>query len=321
MRSRLPKVLHPVSGRPMLQHVLHTAYALNPAALAVVVGSEDNVRLALDRPADIVAQAQQLGTGHAVLQARAVLEGRADIVLVLYGDTPLLTSETLHRLVETHRQHHATITLLTTRITDPTLRPNGRILRDAAGEIRGIVEAPEATPEQRVINECNMGIYTFQDDWLWPALAEVKPSAVKGEIYLTTLIGMAFDQGRRVSGLLTHDYSETLGVDNRMLLSEAEAVMRRRINRHWQTQGVTLVDPDTTYIESEVQLRPDTIILPGCHLQGQTVVGEGCRIGPHTILRDATVGERCIIEMAVVEGVALEAGQRVHPFTHLSQSV
>ena len=323
MQSRLPKVLHPIAGRPMLQHVLHTARLLQPTALAVVVGAGDDVRAALGNDADgpppqVVVQAEQLGTGHAVAQARAALAGRAETVLVLYGDTPLLTEATLRRLAETHTREGATITLLTTRIADPALRPNGRVVRNADGAIVGIVEAPEATPAQRAIDECNMGIYAFRDDWLWPALERVEPSAVKGEIYLTTLIGQAIAAGRRVSSVETADTSETLGVDTRALLAEAEAALRRRLTRHWQARGVTIVDPNTTYIDVGVSIGPDTTLFPSTHLQGQTSVGAGCRIGPQAIVRDARLGDGCRVEMAVVDGVEVAAQAVVGPFTHLT---
>ena len=323
MKSRLPKVLHPIAGRPMLQHVLHTARQLEPTALAVVVGAGDDVRAALngepDRPRPhVVVQAEQRGTGHAVAVARDAVAGRAETVLVLYGDTPLLTAETLRRLAETHEREGATITLLTTRIADPALRPNGRVVRDAQGAIVGIVEAPEATPEQREIDECNMGIYAFRDDWLWPALERIQPSAVKGEIYLTALIGQAIAAGQRVSSVETADTSETLGVDTRTLLAEAEAVLRRRLARFWQTHGVTIVDPNTTYIDVGVSIGPDTAVFPSTHLQGQTVIGAGCRVGPNAIVRNARLGDGCQVEMAVVDGVEVAAQAVVGPFVHLT---
>ncbi len=328
MLSRLPKVLHPIAGRPMLQHVLRSAAQLEPTALAVVVGAGDDVRAAVESgdgrertgpDVEIIVQAEQLGTGHAVAQAEAAVAGRAETVLVLYGDTPLLTTATLRRLVDTHHREANTITLLTTLIADPALRPNGRVMRDARGEISGVVEAPEATPEQRAIAECNMGIYAFRDSWLWPALAHVMPSAVKGEIYLTALIGMAIAEGHRVGAVQTDDYSETLGVDTRPLLATAEAVVRRRIVDDWMSRGVTVVDPATTYIHPDVEIGRDTVIYPGTHLLGATRVGAECVLGPNAIVRDATLGDRCRVEMAVVEGVACPADSVVAPFTHLAQ--
>ncbi len=317
MRSHLPKVLHPVAGRPMLQHVLRTAHALDPTRLAVVVGLGDDVRSALDLPAEIVVQAEQRGTGHAVAQAEATLAGYAETVLVLYGDTPLLTERTLRRLVEAHHRDASTITLLTTRIADPALRPNGRVVRGVAGKVEAVVEMAEATPAQRTIDECNMGIYAFDADWLWPALARVKPSAVKGEIYLTSLIGMAIAEGRGVDAVTTEDYSETLGVDTRALLAEAEAVMQRRLAHQWMAEGVTIRDPSATYIDAGVVIGPDTTLLPGTHLLGQTRVGEGCVIGPNSVVRDAVVGDNCRVEMAVVERVAVPEGVTIGAFTHL----
>ena len=330
MRSQLPKVLHPIAGRPMLQHVLDTARTLSPAALAVVVGRGDDVRAAVagsdadvqaSRSAvDIVVQEQQLGTGHAVAQAQSALAGRADTVLVLYGDTPLITAATLRRLAEAHAASDAAITLLTTHIENPALRPNGRVVRDADGAIVGVVEAPEATLQQRDITECNMGIYAFRDAWLWPALAQVPPSAVKGEIYLTALIHMAIAEGLAVGAVATPDYTETLGVDTRALLAEAEAVMQQRIARHWLDSGVTLVTPDSITIDAGVTIGADTTIYPNTCLQGESRIGAGCRLGPGAVVRDAVLGDGCRVEMAVVEGVSVRAGAVVPPFTHLSSS-
>ncbi len=327
MRSQLPKVLHPIAGRPMLQHVLDTARALSPEALAVVVGVGDDVRAAVAASdadvhasvgtVDIVVQAQQLGTGHAVAQAETALAGCADTVLVLYGDTPLITAATLRRLAEAHAASDAAITLLTTHIENPALRPNGRVVRDADGAIVGVVEAPEATPQQRAIAECNMGIYAFRDAWLWPALAHVPPSAVKGEIYLTALIGMAIAEGLTVDAVATPDTTETLGVDTRALLAEAEAVMQRRIARHWLDSGVTLINPDTVTIEASVSIGPDTTIYPHTCLQGRSHIGAGCILGPGAVIRDAVLGDGCRVEMAVVEGMTLLPGAQVAPFTHL----
>lgn len=330
MRSQLPKVLHPVAGRPMLQHVLDTARVLSPAALAVVVGAGDDVRSAVagadtdsDGSAvavDIVVQAQQLGTGHAVAQAEVVVAGRADTVLVLYGDTPLLTDATLRRLADAHAASDDAITLLTTHIHNPALRPNGRVVRGPDGAILGVVEAPEATPAQRDIAECNMGIYAFRDAWLWPALKEVRPSAVKGEIYLTALIHMAIAEGLGVGAVSTPDHTETLGVDTRALLAEAEAVMQRRLARHWLERGVTLIQPHTITIDAGVDIGADTTVYPNTCLQGRSRIGGGCVLGPGAVVRDAVLGDRCRVEMAVVEGVTLPPGTSVAPFTHLSLS-
>ncbi|MFN8475022.1 MAG: NTP transferase domain-containing protein [Anaerolineae bacterium] len=330
MRSQLPKVLHPVAGRPMLQHVLDTARTLAPSALAVVVGAGDDVRAAVaganadagapSLTVDIVVQERQLGTGHAVSQAESVVAGRADTVLVLYGDTPLLTDATLRRLANAHAASDDAITLLTTHIQNPALRPNGRVVRGPDGAILGVVEAAEATPEQRDIAECNMGIYAFRDAWLWPALKQVQPSAVKGEIYLTALIHMAIAEGLGVGAVSTPDHTETLGVDTRALLAEAEAVMQRRIARQWLDRGVTLIQPHTITIDAGVDIGPDTTVYPNTCLQGRARIGVGCILGPGAVIRDAALGDGCRVEMAVVEGVTLPAATTVAPFTHLSLS-
>jgi len=319
MKSPLPKVLHPVGGRPILGAILEAASALAPERTIVVVGPRQSevAAFAAAKGAIPALQDPPHGTGHAAQCALPALEGFKGDVLILYGDTPLLTAATLERLVAAHEREGATITLLTTRIADPALRPNGRVVRSADGRVEAVVELAEATPAQRNIDECNMGIYAFDAAWLWPALARVEPSAVKGEIYLTSLIGMAIAEGRGVDAVTTEDYSETLGVDTRALLAEAEAVMQRRLAHHWMAEGVTLRDPSATYIDVGVAIGPDTTLLPGTHLLGRTRVGAGCVIGPNSIVRDAVVGDGCRIEMAVVEGVGVPAGMAVGPFAHL----
>jgi bifunctional UDP-N-acetylglucosamine pyrophosphorylase/glucosamine-1-phosphate N-acetyltransferase len=316
MRSDLPKVMHPLAGRPMVQFVADAARALEPASLAVVVGyGADLVRQALAEGITIVAQEEQLGTGHALQQAEGAVAGRAGTVLVLYGDTPLIRTRTLQQLLEHHQAEGAAVTLLTFRPEDPA--GYGRIVRDpGTGRVLAIVEEAEATPEQHAIGEANSGIFCFRDTWLWPNLArlEQRPG---GEIYLTGLVAMACQQGEGVAAVQAADPLEVVELDNRSRLARAEAEMRRRINERWMLEGVTFVHPETSYVEAEVQIGADTVIWPNTLLQGQTRIGRECTIGPGAVIRDSTVGDGCRVELSVVEQAIMEEGSDVGPFGHL----
>jgi len=303
MRSRLPKVAHQIAGRAMLEHAMRAvADAVAPSATGaatdddsaddgsdhssrstrflVVVGHEaPAVRAALGdwRPAtgDViwVEQPQQLGTGDAVRVAEheATRDNAPPTILVTYGDTPLVRAETLRQLLAEHERSGATLTFL----TGQTSKPNdyGRVLRDSAGRVRGIVEAKHATPDELAIPEVNSGIYAFAADWLWSRLGQLRPHS-NGEYYLTDLVEVAVRERRPVA---THSVAlaETMGVNDRVALAEAERILRERILRELMLSGVTIEDPATTYTHAGVRVGPDTIIRPGCHLLGATVIGEG----------------------------------------------
>jgi bifunctional UDP-N-acetylglucosamine pyrophosphorylase/glucosamine-1-phosphate N-acetyltransferase len=244
MRSDLPKVMHPLAGRPMVRHVVDVARGLDPRLLAVVVGyGAELVRAALDDQIVYATQAEQLGTAHAVRQAEAVLAGRATTVLVLYGDTPLILPETLRQMVDHHATTGAAVTILSFQPEDPA--GYGRIVRDAASDrVLAIVEDRQASIEQRAIREVNSGIFCFADAWLWSNLNRL-PCRPGGEWYLTDLVGVACEEQQRVETLAA-DALEVMGLDDRAKLAQADGEMRRRINRHWMLSGVSLVDPGAT---------------------------------------------------------------------------
>ncbi len=315
MKSKKPKVTHHLVGQPMVQHVVDIVCQLISEPPTLVVGhGMEQVRQILGEEILYVEQREQLGTGHAVLQTRDQLAGRQGTVLVLYGDTPLIRVETLRRMYDHHHQTGAVITILTFLPDDP--QGYGRILRHQGGQVLGIVEQKAATAEQREIREANSGILCFDDKWLWPHLERVERNE-QGEYYLTDLVAMAVTAGAKVEALLSEDATEVMGINTRLQLAQAEAVLRRRINEGHMLAGVTLIDPATTYIEIGVQIGQDTIIYPGTYLQGQTRLGQDCIIGPHTIIQDSTIGDSCVIQSSVLEKATLEEEVRVGPFAHL----
>jgi len=315
MKSDLPKVMHPVVGWPMVRHVWQTAQALDPAAVAVVIGyGAELVRRALGEGVTYVVQEEQLGTAHAVRQAMEAVAGRAQTVLVLYGDTPLIRPETLRRLVAHHEAAKAAVTILSFYPDDPT--GYGRILRDADGRVLAIVEEKVATPEQKTIAEANAGILCVRDEWLWPNLTRIERRPA-GEYYLTDLVALARRGGEPVAALPADDPLEVIGLDTRLKLARAEAEMRRRINERWLQSGVTLIHPETTYIEAGVEIGSDTVIWPNTFLQGKTRIGQGCTIGPGAVIRDSVVGDGCRVELSVLEEAIMEEGSDIGPFGHL----
>ena len=315
MRSRLPKVLHSLGGRPMLSWSLEACRLATGRRPYVVVGHEAQaVRQAVGDTAQFIEQPERLGTGHAVLQARQLLRGRSDLVLVVHADMALVRSDTLRRTIESQQDNPGPITLLAA-LADHS-RGFGRVLRDEQGEIVAIVEEAHATAEQLALRELNSSIYCFQADWLWEHIDQL-PLSPKGEYYLTDLVGMAGAEGGHVAWIHTDDPDELIGINTREHLAEAEAALRRRINRRWMLAGVSMIDPATTYIGADVCIGPDTVLFPNTHLEGKTTIGESCRLGPNTIVRDSMLGEGCSVEVSVVEEAILENRAEVGPFSHL----
>jgi bifunctional UDP-N-acetylglucosamine pyrophosphorylase/glucosamine-1-phosphate N-acetyltransferase len=315
MKSKLPKVLHPVAGLPIICHVLNSARAVTSRKPVLVIGhGADAVREMLGEQVEYSYQAQRLGTGHALLQARPALESSSETVLSLYGDMPLLTAETLQQLIATHAEHQPAITMLTV-LSDDSMG-FGRVIRDEKGEVQRVVEEVDCTPEQRRIKELNCGIYCFRASWLWPRLPNIQLSR-KGEYYLTDMVEMAVREGQPVKAVTLDDVREVIGINDRTQLAWAESVLRDRVRVSWMRAGVTIIDPQTTYIDASVKIGCDTVIHPNTHLQGATVVSEDCIIGPNSILRDTRIGRNCRVVYSVVEEAVLEEGVDVGPFAHL----
>ncbi len=317
MKSRIHKVLHPVAGVPLIDYVMRSAQSLSPERIVVVVGHDgEQVRSHLGDSVQFALQDLPRGTGDAVRVARDLLRGRADTVLVLYGDTPLVRTETLRQLVETHEQSGALVTLLTAKNDDPA-----RVLRDERGRVVGIAETSVATPEQLRIPERNCGVCAFDAEWLWEKLEGLRLSAA-GEYYLTDLIAVAVAEGERdgrwpVQAVGASDPAEAMGVNDRVQLAEAERVARQRVLRELMMSGVTITDPATTYVEAGVEVGADTVLLPGTHLRGRTRVGAECVIGPNTSISDSEIGDHCRVQWSVVEGSRMDSHSDAGPFTHL----
>jgi bifunctional UDP-N-acetylglucosamine pyrophosphorylase/glucosamine-1-phosphate N-acetyltransferase len=320
MRSSLPKVLHPICGRPLLGHVLAVVDTFEAAATVVVLAQEtiDQVRAQFGEGYSYTVQIERLGTGHAVLQARSLLLNNSDDVLVLFGDTPLLRPETARAVVEARRASGALLSLLSFHAHPPT--GYGRVLRDADGHVLELVEERNATPEQRAITEGNSGIMSFDAAWLWEAISRIQRNPVKGEYYLTDLVAMAVSEGGRGAALAipAGDEREAWGVNDRVQLAQAGAALRERLLEQLMRAGVTVVDPAATYVDAGVTVGPETVLLPGTLLQGATRIGGGCTIGPHATIRDSRIGDGAHISHSVVERAAVLDGAVVGPFVHIS---
>ena len=309
MRSATPKHLHPILGRRMVDWILEAARPLDPEPLVVIASPESSDAFG---EVPVAVQHQALGTGDAVRTARQAIGDGASDLLVLSGDTPLLTTELLRELLETHRREKAAATVLSFRPDD--LRSYGRVVRAAGGTVEAIVEAADATPEQLAVEECNSSIYVFRSDLLWPALDRLQPHNVQGELYLTDAVRDLVTGGERVVAHVAGDPAETEGVNTRVELATAAAVLRDRINRRHMLAGVAILDPASTWIDPGVEIEPDAVIHPFTLLRGATTVAAGAEIGPHVVAVDArigagaTVGPFCYLRPETVLGPRTKAG-------------
>jgi bifunctional UDP-N-acetylglucosamine pyrophosphorylase/glucosamine-1-phosphate N-acetyltransferase len=319
LKSRRPKVLHPVAGKPMLAFPLEAAESLSARRLMVVVGhGSEAVQEAFAGRAEFVVQAEQRGTGHAVLQCRPALEGFRGDVLVLYGDTPLLRSETLEAMLRHKAEAGADLVLLSAPVDVP-----GIVIRDGKGRVERIVEATDATPEQLAIEERNTGVYLLDADLLWKLLAQVDDQNAQGELYLTDVVEIAVREGRRVEALRMEDGAEALGINTRADLAQAHAFMRERTLNRLMQGGVTIVDPASTHIDVDVEIGMDTLIEPGCVIQGPTRIGEGVHLKPHCHIESSQIGDEVAIGPSahVRPGTVLGRGSRLGNFVEVKNSI
>ncbi|MCI5837187.1 MAG: bifunctional UDP-N-acetylglucosamine diphosphorylase/glucosamine-1-phosphate N-acetyltransferase GlmU [Veillonellaceae bacterium] len=315
MKSRLPKVLHPVGGKPMVARVLATAKAAGVEETAVIIGfGGEEVRAALGDEYHYVVQAEQLGTGHAVRLAEDALR-EAETVLVICGDTPLLRTETIRQLYDAHREAGAAATILTTVMPDAT--GYGRIIRDDKGAVLRIVEEKDADASERAVREVNTGTYCFAGRQLWEKLAAITCDNAQGEYYLTDVIALLVAAGETVAAVVAEDSAETLGVNSRAQLAEAEAILRRRKVAELLAAGVTCIDPERVYADDEVTVGADTVLEPGVILRGRTHIGPNCRIGPDTELVDTVVGEDSRVHRTYAHEVTVGARAQIGPYVHL----
>jgi bifunctional UDP-N-acetylglucosamine pyrophosphorylase/glucosamine-1-phosphate N-acetyltransferase len=323
MRSATPKVLHSIAGRSLIGHVLEAASAVDPSHVVVVIGSGgDQVLAHLEEIApwvDTVVQSDQLGTGHAVRVAMSALAAAQTLpaapIVVLSGDTPLLTGATVRLLVDGQNSSGAAATLLSAVLDDPD--GYGRVVRGPDGSVDGIVEHRDADPQVRQIREINAGMYVFDPIRLLPALDRLTRDNDQGEEYLTDVIGLLRAEGASVAGIVVPDSQEILGVNDRVQLAEAAAVMRDRINDRWMRAGVSMLDPSTTWIDVDVDIAEDVTLLPQTSLLGPTSVSRGARIGPGTTLTSCEVGEGATLIHAWAELAVIDAGASIGPFTYL----
>jgi len=314
MRSSLPKVLHPLAGRPMVSYVVDAAREAGFSRRVVIVGaSADGVRAALGENVTYVVQTEQLGTAHALAQVKDAA-GAAEHLLVLNGDVPLITSQTLSALARAHEEQSADLTFLTARV--PEAGEYGLVERDGRGQVTGVVEAPERPVAAEGPAEINSGQYCFRAAWVWPRLSKIRPAS-SGELYLTSLIPMAVQKGAALLPVPAVEGDEAQGINDRAQLAHAEAALRARINRRHMLAGVTFVDPATAYVDADVTIGPETVVESNTQLRGATAVGAACVVGPNTVLRDAVVGDRCRIVSSTVEESTLEDGVDVGPYSHL----
>lgn len=319
MKSALPKVLHPLLGKPLILHAIAPVLKFSdlPPIVVVGVGAEDVKRVISETVSgrvDFVLQADQLGTGHAVQQAQQLLQGKAERVTVTFGDMPLLSEATLRAVLELHDRAKAVVTMAS--VVGDVPRGFGRVIRDAEGRVQAIVEESVATPEQLKVREYNISAWCFDAEWLWQSLGKIQVSP-KGEYYLTDLVSIAVSEGRTVESLQLEDPTEGLGINSRVDLADCEAAMRQRVNRQWMLEGVTFLDSATTVVETGVVIGRDTVLLGGTNLRGNTAIGENCEIGPNTTLLDTQVGSDTMITYSLAEGAKIGNHVSMGPFCHL----
>lgn len=316
MKSKLPKVLHRAAGKAMLQHVIDAADAAGARRNIVVTGfGGETVRSAIGDSVEYVEQHEQLGTGHAVLQTKELLAGEHGTIMVLCGDTPLLTAELLARFHEEHVHAGAKATVLTAVM--PNAKGYGRVIRRGNGEVLKIVEHKDATREEREIHEVNAGIYCFDAQALFPALEQVTNDNAQGEYYLPDVLSIMRDAGEKIWAVVADNYESTLGINSRSQLAVAERILRRRKVEELMADGVTIIDPETTFVDAEVRVGMDTVIYPFTLLEGLTVIGEDCRIGPHVRFQHMVVGDGVTAHYTYAHDAVIDRDADLGQFTHI----
>lgn len=316
MRSQMPKVLHQVAGKPMVWYVIQAVKeaGINDITLVVGHGRELVEEALADENLNFVVQEQQLGTGHALMQAQGSVNP-GHTLLVLAGDTPLLEGKTLKKLLDFHQQQQAQATVLSALLPNPY--GYGRIIRQADGGLERIVEEKDADPEEKEIAEINTGMYCFQAGTVFTALSQVQRANAQGEYYLTDVLPILKNDGHKVAVLATDEVDHIHGINDRVQMASAEAIIRQRSNQKLMKNGVTIIAPETTFIDSSVKIGIDTVIYPFTIIEGQTSIGENCTIGPYTHINDSSVGNDVVIESSRVKEARISNHCNIGPFAYL----
>lgn len=316
MKSKLYKVMHPVMGKPMVGHVVDQALAAKMDKIVTVTGvGAETVQDYLGDKSEYVLQEEQLGTAHAVEQAAPLLKDEEGTTLVICGDTPLLTTETLEALIAHHEKEGAKATVLTAHTENPF--GYGRVIREEDDSVSKIVEEKDANEVERAVREINTGTYCFDNKALFAALRKVENNNVQGEFYLPDVMEILKKEDELISAYQLANKEEALGVNDRVNLAKASKLMKERINEKHMRNGVTFIDPDQTYIESEVKIGQDTTLEPGVYLKGQTVIGEDCFIGTHSVIKDSQLGHNIVVKSSMIDSAIMGSNSDIGPNSHL----
>ena len=315
MKSSLPKVLHKVCGRPMLEHVIETAKKAGSEREVVIIGSGAEEVQKNITGVEFALQVEQLGTGHAVLMAKDKVHDTDGVVMILCGDTPLITSDLLTKFIESHNQSKAAATVLTALMPDAT--GYGRIVRNQSGTVDKIVEHKDASEEELQIHEVNAGIYCFDKKILFDSLDKVTNDNAQGEYYLTDVLGIIRNQGLVINAMISNDFTQILGINSRQQLALAERILRQRKNFELMDSGVTILDPDSTFIDYDVKVGRDTTILPFTYIENGTTIGENCSIGPNCRLQNTKIGSNVTLQFVYAHDAEVDDDVIMGPYVHL----
>lgn len=316
MKSSLYKVLHPVCGKPMVEYVIENMEKLGVEKIVTIVGhGAELVQSQLGKRSEYALQAEQLGTAHAVLQAEEALANLSGTTIVICGDTPLISVETMSDLITHHKDTNAKATILTAIASDPS--GYGRIIRAEDGNVKSIVEQKDASEEEQLVKEINSGTYCFDNEALFKALKLVKNENAQGEYYLPDVIEILQKEGEVISAFAAKEFEETIGINDRVALSQAEQIMRSRIAHHHMREGVTIIDPQSTYISSDAVIGADTVIQPGVIIEGKSTIGENCKIGPNSHIVSSIIGDDTTIHSSVILDSEVGDHTVIGPFAHI----
>jgi len=316
MKSNLPKGLHNLAGKPILNYVLETVDQLKAKRKIIVIGyKSEKIKELTGDEIEYAEQVEQLGTAHAVLQAKRLLSNFEGDVLILSGDVPFLTINTLKRFLKYHKNNKFSCTLISTILENP--HGYGRIVRDKEGKIKGIIEEVDLPEDKKGINEINTGIYCFNKEDLFPALEKIVPDNKQGEYYLTDTVKMLLKDGLNIGNVMVKDYSEVLGINTRVDLANASQKVYQRVSKHLMLQGVTIIDLNSTFIDEGIKIGEDTVIYPFTIIEKDSKIGTGCQIGPYSHLIDVRIGKGVKVWASIIEDSSIEEGANIGPYAHL----